>query len=137
MASDAVESDADLRAAARRALEVLETIRDADADHGVVDPDVARAIAGLRSALRQKPPAAAPARSSGRASPTQPRGPTQSPRTGNRWGFQPNESLRVVWGRLKGLSGRYAGASNARDIYLEVDGRRTTVSAAYVERVAQ
>lgn len=137
MASDAVESDAVMRAAARRALEVLETIRDADADQGVVDPDVTRAIAGLRSALRQKPPAVAPARSSGRASSRQPRGLAEPPRTGNRWGFEPNEPLRVVDGRLKGRSGRYAGASNARGIYLEVDGRRTTVSAAYVERVAR
>lgn len=107
-----------LRQAATRAADVLRTIRDADSEFGVTDPDVDEAIAQIETALNAAEEEAS----------------KPKPRPVNQWGFKKGEPLRIIGGKRKGMVGTYAGASNARDIYVIANGQKFAVSVAYIER---
>ena len=107
-----------LRQAATRAADVLRTIRDADSEFGVTDPDVDDAIAQIETALNAAEEEAS----------------KPKPRPVNQWGFKKGEPLRIIGGKRKGMVGTYAGASNARDIYVIANGQKFAVSVAYIER---
>lgn len=109
-----------LGSAARQALDVLHAVQANDAGNGITDPDVAEAVSVLEAAI---------ARSS-RNRNTAPR------RKGNRWGFGMLQPMRVVGGAWAGSSGRFMGAANQRQVYIEIDGVQRSVAAINVERVS-
>lgn len=112
-------SDA-LRKAAIRALGVLRTIKETDSEFGITDPDVDDAIEQIEVALKEAKEEAPKAK--------------PKPRPVNQWGFKKGEPLRIVGGKRRGMVGTYAGASNARDIYVIANGQKFAVSVAYIER---
>jgi hypothetical protein len=116
--------DKQLLAAARCALDVLIVIRDYDQDSGIIDPDVDNAVEKLESAIAR---AQSPEMAADQKTPAKLRT--------NRWGFKPQERLRVLEGRLAGATVRFIGVSNATDIHVNADGALTTVRADHVERI--
>lgn len=103
------------RTAMTKALDVLRTIRELDADEGIADPDVAEAIGELEEALRE---AGGPQRTR--------RGiPRTWDTTRNRWGFVRGQRVHMPDGR----EATFDGVSNSRDVYVLVGSTRITVAA--------